>query len=120
LAENDFQGAALYTPQWVRGHFPEARVLLLHRREDLLTGDWPEEMQERAARLSGELDKGIRAFIKNHFGGADSDQVVRVGFALIDVPFGAMKRYLDAGRKIPQQVDELVLETVTAILGEQS
>jgi AcrR family transcriptional regulator len=119
LVKNDIKGAALHTPQWVRQHLSEARVLLLHRREDLITGDWPEEMKDRAARLAQELDEGLRTFIKRHFSDADSDQGIRIKFALIDVPFGSVRRYLDSGREIPPLVDDLVLETVAAILGER-
>src|SRR4029453_16427370 len=41
--------AALYTPQWARERLPEARLLLVHRREDLVGGGWP-----------GELTGGVR------------------------------------------------------------
>ena len=120
LAKDDVQGAALYTPRWVREHLPEAKVLLLYRREDLITGDWPKEMKLRVERLALDLDKGLHAFIERHFGNAKSEQSIRVRFALIDVPFGAVKRYLDTGREVPPIVDDLVLETVTAILGEKT
>ena len=120
LAGGDVPGAALYTPQWVRKHPAEARVLLLYRREDLIAGNWPEETKQRAERLALDLDEGLRTFINRQFGGTKTGQSIRVQFALIDVPFGAVKRYLDMGRKIPQIVDDLVLETVTAILGERA
>ena len=54
--------AALHTPRWVRQHFPEARILMLYRREELVTGVWPEEMKERALGLSLRLDAGISEF----------------------------------------------------------
>ena len=74
-------------------------------------------MVERVVRLAEKLDEGLRAFTRQCFGGSDSTRSMRVKFALIDVPFGAVKRYLDAEKDIPQQVDDLVLETVAAILG---
>src|SRR5262249_18696575 len=39
LAAYDATAAALHTPAWVRGHPTEARLLLLHRRKDFLSGD---------------------------------------------------------------------------------
>src|SRR5512134_2327645 len=36
---------------WTREHALEARLLLLHRRQDFVSGDWPVELAERAAAL---------------------------------------------------------------------
>lgn len=119
LSADDVKGAALYTPQWVRKRYSEARALLLHRREDLLTGDWPDDMQKRSAVLGRELDDGMRSFLTRRFGRADDEQDTRVRFALIDVPFASVKPYLDAGRVVPKMIDDLVLETVHAVLGDK-
>ena len=60
--------ASLYTVDWVREHPNEGRLLLLYRREDLLSGDWPEHLKDQVARLSRELDSGIRSFAEKRFG----------------------------------------------------
>src|SRR5262245_48823184 len=43
--------AALYLPHRVRENLPEARILLLYRREDFLAPHWPKKMRTRAVGL---------------------------------------------------------------------
>lgn len=119
LEADDFIGAALHTPKWVRRHTTEARVLFLYRREDLLTGDWPEDLKNRAARLAAELDDGIRSFTRRYYGEINSEKRLRVGFALTDAPLASVRRYLEEGRKPPKLVDDLLLETVKTILRKE-
>ncbi len=119
LAAGDIEGAALHTPRWVRSHPAEARVLLLYRRETFMTGDWPEDMKVRVARLARDLEDGIRAFTRRRYGRSGGKGTIRVQFALIDAPFAAVRRYLHAGGRVPKMVDRLVLETVAAILEEK-
>jgi len=44
--------------------------------------------------------------------------VRRAGFAIIDLPYGAVHRHLSADRPIPAQVDRLLAVAVRAILDE--
>src|ERR1700736_162937 len=41
LDAGDGLRAALHTPAWVREHPDEARLLLLHHRDDFVQGEWP-------------------------------------------------------------------------------
>src|SRR5512138_865868 len=54
--------AALHTPRFARGRLDEARLLLLHRREELTSGPWPGAIRARAAALRPALDEALRAF----------------------------------------------------------
>src|SRR5260370_17727209 len=40
--------AALHTPDWVRGHLDQARLLLLYHRDDFVQGPWPPSLRDRA------------------------------------------------------------------------
>jgi AcrR family transcriptional regulator len=108
--------AALYTPRWARERLPEARLLLVHRREDLLGGGWPGELIERARRLGDDLVAGVRAYARRHFGEATTATRRRASFALIEIPGGAVRHHLVAGRAPPRAVDGLVEEAVRAVL----
>jgi AcrR family transcriptional regulator len=110
--------AALYTPQWARERLPEARLLLVHRREDLLAtgGGWPGELTERARRLGDDLVAGVRAYARRHFGEATAERRRRVSFAVIEIPGGAVRHHLVAGRPPPRAVDGLVEEASRAVL----
>ncbi|MEJ2068674.1 MAG: TetR/AcrR family transcriptional regulator, partial [Deltaproteobacteria bacterium] len=83
----DGLSAALHTPDWVRENFMEGKVLLIHRREELVTGQWPEEVRNRAGRLARELDEGIREYTLNTTGDLSEASLLKTVFALIDVPY---------------------------------
>jgi len=108
--------ASLYTAEWVRKHPNEGRLLLLYRREELLSGDWPEHLKDDVARLSRELDSGIRSFAQKRFGSLTKESLRRSTFALVDVPLAAVRQYLQEGQPPPGIVDELIRETYLAII----
>lgn len=117
LDQGDGLQAALHTLKWVRKHPNEGRVLLLYRREELTSGEWPDEIKERARQLTQKLDKGLRTFTRRLFGRVTKQSLIRITFALIDVPYAAVRRHLQAGKLPPAGVDELVRDTYLAILG---
>ena len=108
--------AALHTPRWVRQHFPEARILMLYRREELVTGVWPEEMKERALGLSLRLDAGISEFTARTFGKAGREEINRTVFAIIDVPCAAVLRYIRQGKKPPRSLEDYIAKTYNTIM----
>ncbi|MEU4830898.1 TetR/AcrR family transcriptional regulator [Streptosporangium sp. NPDC023615] len=136
LAAGDLERAAVHTPRWCREHLAEARVLLLHRPADLVAR-WPAELGEELAALDARTAGALTAAA----GGAPelpatpglpgpsglpdpfvpSDPSVpsgreRLVFALVDVPYGAVRRHLAAGQAPPPLVDALVLRTCRAVL----
>ncbi|MBB4931762.1 AcrR family transcriptional regulator [Lipingzhangella halophila] len=111
LQAGDAERAALHTPRWCRESPNEARVLLLYRREDV-AARWPEELGPEMAALATSLQSGLRTFAAE--GGHD---LQRVMFALVDVPHGAVRRYLSRGEAPPESVDSLIAETCRAVLG---
>jgi len=113
---HDGLSAALYTVEWVREHPDEARVLLLHRREELVSGPWPEHLKEDAARLSQEMDAGIRSFARKQFGSLSDEALRRAVFALTDVPLAALRLHVERGDQPPGFVDQLVRETYLAVM----
>jgi AcrR family transcriptional regulator len=109
-------GAALAVPGWCREHPDEARVLLLHRRGDLV-GRWPDELDAELAGLDDRLAAALRGHAEARYGRAGETELARVAFALVDVPYAAVRRHLAAGADPPPHVDALVREAVTALLG---
>jgi len=108
--------ASLYTAEWVRKHPNEGCLLLLYRREELLSGDWPEHLKDDVVRLSRELDSGIRSFAQKRFGSLTKESLRRSTFALVDVPLAAVRQYLQERQPPPGIVDELIRETYLAII----
>ncbi|MGB5101804.1 MAG: helix-turn-helix domain-containing protein [Steroidobacteraceae bacterium] len=117
---NDIDGAvhaARFMATWTREHALEARLLLLHRRQDFVSGDWPPELADRAAALEPQLGAAPRDFALRAFGRADTDTMARLRYARLDGPFGAIKPYVQGRKRIPPVVDELAATTVCAVLG---
>lgn len=108
--------ALRFALRWCRDHPLEARLLLLHRREDLLVQGFPAEMQDRARRLAGRAERGIRDYAKRRYGRASAATLRRVRFTLIDIPFAALRRDLETGSSPPRDLDELVLAAYEGVL----
>lgn len=118
---NDVDGAvaaARFMAAWTREHLREARMLLLHRRQDFVAGAWPPDLVGRAAALEPQLGEALRGFAKRALGGADADTMARARYALLDAPFGGIKPYVQQGKAAPRVFDEMVEATVRAVLGE--
>ena len=120
-ALNKDQGlqAALHTPRWVRLNPAEARILLLYRREELVSGAWPEKLREGTTEIARQLDDGIHQYAKRTFGRARRLELGRTVFALIDVPYAAVLRYIRQGKKPPMAVEDYIRETYFTIMGRE-
>jgi AcrR family transcriptional regulator len=108
--------AALYTPRWVRAHPIPARLLLLHNREDFLPGDWPAEVAERAAALTTRGEVALRSFARRALGSANAPAMRRARYAVIDLPYAAVRPHVRAGEQPPADVDELVADAYRAVM----
>jgi AcrR family transcriptional regulator len=108
--------AARFMASWTREHPLEARLLMLHRRQDFVTGEWPPELADRSAALEPQLGSALRAFAQRAFGCADADIMARLRYALLDAPFGCIRPYLQARKPLPPVVDDLVATTARAVL----
>lgn len=111
--------AALHTPAWVRAHPIEARVLLLYRREDFVagTGSWPAPVEQRTRDLGQALASAMRRFAQAVVG-PGPPALQRASFALIDVPYAAVRRAVASGEPPSPDVDALIRETYVALMGE--
>ncbi len=118
LGTGDGVSAALYTPQWVRANTEEARVLLLHRREEFFSQDWNDEIRDRAERLARNLDDGLREFTRWTLGCDSESNLRKTTFVLIDVPYAAVRRHLERGEAPPDIVDEMIESAYRAVMGE--
>jgi AcrR family transcriptional regulator len=108
--------AALCMAQRVRERPHEARVLLLHRREDFGDDGWPSAMRRRAERLGRQVEEEIRAFSSRLCGRQDARTVRSVSYAVVDAPFAAVRRHVAAGEDPPPYVDGLISVTYRAVL----
>jgi AcrR family transcriptional regulator len=107
--------AALSLPRRVRADPQGARIMLLHRREDFLSSEWPAEMQAEARRLKQQVEDTVRALSLRLLG--DSPEALRAtAFATIDIPFAAVRRHVMAGEAPPASLDPLIEAAYGAVI----
>lgn len=110
------RAAALSLPRAARADFAGARIMLLHRRDDFLTGDWPRDMAADAARLKRQVDAALAAAARRLFGSARARSLRVTTFALLDVPFAAVRRHVAAAEPPPSYVDDLIARAYDALV----
>jgi AcrR family transcriptional regulator len=107
--------AALHIPRWSRDNLSLAQALLLHRREDLVER-WPDELGDELRILNDDIRAALTAYAKRRYGRRWSRHLNRVMFALVDLPYGAVRRYLVAGEPPPLEVDDFVSSGCACVL----
>jgi hypothetical protein len=101
---------------WTRQHPLEARLLLLHRRQDFVSGEWPQALTARARALEPQLGAALGAFARRVLGRSGEAMMTRLRFALLDMPLGGIKPYVQAAKPIPRLVDALIEASARAVL----
>jgi AcrR family transcriptional regulator len=108
--------AALHTPLWVRAHLDDARVFLLHHRDDFVQGGWPAALGIRVARQARRVDACYQRFARVALGGVDVERIRLARFVLADVPKAAVGPHLHRREPPPLIVDEMIKITYAAII----
>jgi AcrR family transcriptional regulator len=108
--------AALSLPRSVRADFAGARIMLLHRRDDFLAGDWPVDMAEEAARLRQQVDAAVKGMTRRLFARASTEVLRLTTLAILDVPFAAVHRHVAANEIPPLYVDDLIAKAYHALI----
>ena len=107
---------ALYTPGWSRENQEKAQVLLSYRRKDLMSEKWPESIQLKASKMNKELMEGVDEYIKRRFGKPSTRDTALTRFAIISMPYSAVRPYLDRGEKIEPYIDDFVRTAYIALM----
>ena len=103
---------------WARRHLDDARLLLLYSRHDFVQGDWPAPLRRGVADQAERFEACLRTFARGAFGGAGRAEMRRATFVLAEVPIAAVKPHLQRRERPPKLVDELIMKTYRAIVGQ--
>ena len=106
--------AACFTAHWTRKYPERARILLLHRREDFIDGDWPDALSTRAVALKQAMTSGLKAYTSRLTGNATERNIRIISYALAQAPLAAVKPYVQANKKPPKVVDDIIKVTFEA------
>lgn len=121
LAEPDAREAALAGARWViefsRRHGQDATLLATVRPDEVFAGQPP------SARGDEAVAHQLKALTRRLTGNTSAGAVARVQMAIIDLPYGVVRRYLAFGQRIPRTLEPDVRVAVSALLdnltGEQ-
>jgi AcrR family transcriptional regulator len=116
LDAGDGLGAVLYTPQWVRAHMNEGRLLLLYHRDDFVQGGWPTALQAGVAAQARALAAGFGKFARDTFGRVGPEEVRRAQFLLAELPVAVVRQHLHRREPPPPIVDDLIRITYHAVV----
>jgi AcrR family transcriptional regulator len=116
LDAGDALRAALHTPAWVRDHPDEARLLLLHHRDDFVQGEWPAPLRGGVAEHTRGGEGRLRQFAELVFGRAGPDEIRLSQFLLAELPVSVVRQHLRRREPPPPIVDELIRVTYRAVL----
>ena len=110
--------AALSLPQTVREDFKGARIMLLHRREDFLSESWPAEMQAEAERLKEQVQDMLAQITRRLFGRNSVFARQVATFAVLDLPFSAVRRFVAMGQVPPPAIDDMITNAYRAVISQ--
>ena len=96
----------------------QARLLLLHHRDDFVQGDWPSSLRDGVAAQTARMESGFARFAQLVFGRAGRDEVRRAQFLLAEMPVGAVRQHLQHREPPPPIVDELIHITYDAVVAD--
>ena len=108
--------AALSLPRTARADFAGARIMLLHRREDFFSEEWPSEMRNEALRLKRQVDDALNDMTRRLFARISAKTLRLTTLAVLDVPFAATRRHIAANEAPPRYIDELVQTAYRALI----
>ncbi len=106
--------AARHVVAWSAGN-PELTAVLLYSAADFGAAGWPEDA---AARLSAGNRRTLRAVrtLARALGATTPADLERVTIAVLDVPYGIVRRHLRGGSKIPPYAADLAANCALAVL----
>jgi AcrR family transcriptional regulator len=111
--------AALSIPRAVRDDFEGARIMLLHRREDFLSDNWPAVMAAEAKRLGDQVQLLLSEITRRLTGKDVPSNRQSVTFALLDIPYAAVRRHVAAGKLPPDAVEGLIAKAYEPIMADR-
>lgn len=107
--------AARHVVVWSRENLDDAQLLLLHRSSDLLRADWPAELRHRNKHLRSQLDD-VMAMLARRLNATSPGARRRIAFAVVDIPYGAVRRPISRGVAPEPGLEDLVEEAARAVL----
>lgn len=109
--------AVRHTVEWSAAHPSEAALMAMYRRDDLIAR-WPEELGDELARLNDDVTRAVRRFAEAHFGVLDAATVGRTWFALVHIPYAAVRDALRSPRAAAWLPDAVLSASLGVLMSD--
>jgi AcrR family transcriptional regulator len=113
--DDAFTAAALHYPRWSRRSTAQAQLLATYGREQV-TPRWPDELAAELDVVNDGLIRALDEFTVRWFGDDSRAHRRITTFAVLDLPAGAIRRYLLAGRPAPASLEGPIRAAARAAL----
>jgi hypothetical protein len=101
---------------FAREHRDDARLLLSLRPADLLDADQGSDLRELIRASNAPLEAELRRVARGVHGRADARALDAVTRAVVDLPYGAVRRHA-AAERVPAWLERDVVEETRSLLG---
>jgi AcrR family transcriptional regulator len=109
--------AGLSIFDFANNEYEDARLLVSLRREQLIRSPLPPELASRLQDLNQPVEAAVTRLARSLYGTASRGHRQQVALAVIDIPYGAIRRFLIAGTPPPESLRPLVQRAMCAALG---
>ena len=109
------RAAATHVLAWSRENVAEAQLLLLYRSGDVIGHGWPPELEQRNKQLRDRVERAVADLCRRLEATTRADRR-RVRFAMIDIPYGAVRTPLARGAAPERELDPIVDDAVLAAI----
>jgi AcrR family transcriptional regulator len=120
LEHEDARAAALAAAQSIlefcEQEPADARLLVSFRREDLIRTAPSGQLADELEELNRPVEAAVVSLARRLYGRPTRAALNRTLFAVFDLPYGAVRRYLIAGTKIPAGLGDDLARAVEAVL----
>jgi AcrR family transcriptional regulator len=99
-------------------HLADARLLVSLRRRDLLGSVTDPELHAELERLNVPVERVVRQLARDLAGSDTPAVVAQVALATVDLPLGAVRRYIAEGSRPPAALRAPVRAAVEAVLSQ--
>ena len=103
--------AARWVVDWAAAHPADASLLTRYRREDLIRGDYPEPVRRPAEQAKAQLGHALAGMAQRL-----SQPVDLVTFAVVLIPYAAVRDSAGSGRPLPTWTGDAVGRAARAAL----
>jgi AcrR family transcriptional regulator len=108
--------AALSIIEFCEEHPADARLLVSFRRDDLIRSAPQGPLVDELAELNRPIERAVVDLARQLYGTRSRSALDRTLMVVFDLPYGAARRYLIAGTRLPTRLRGDVTAAVNAVL----